>query len=148
MFLKLAKFKAIAALTGIAFLNLLALPSVAQSSPNRSSLTVIQGKITNIDGNTLTVKTPDIKPVCQPNQVCPLFIILGPTFSIDISNATFESSSGSPISETPTVGEAIIAVGKLKPESPPATGTSTPVTENRTIKAKVIEKIDSSLTPQ
>ncbi len=55
------KFQAVAALTGIVFLNLLALPSVAQLDSHESTaLTVIQGTITNIDGNTLTVKTPDI----------------------------------------------------------------------------------------
>lgn len=53
------KFHAVAALTSIVFLNLLAIPSVAQPNSHESTLTVIQGTITNINGNTLTVKTPD-----------------------------------------------------------------------------------------
>ncbi len=146
--MKLGKFKALAALTGVASFNLLTLPSLAQSSVHPPALTVIQGTITSIQGKTLTVKTPNLRPVCLPGQMCPQLIFVGPTFLVDISKATIESPSGRAILGTPTVGEKVIAAGQLKPQILPSPGTSTPVPENRTIEAQVIEQIESSLTAQ
>jgi hypothetical protein len=83
--------------------------------PDSPRLLVIQGRVTNIQGNIVTVKTPDVPPFCPPGRVCPLIIQVGPTFSVDISRATFQSPSGTRQSPKPklTLNDSVVVAGKL-----------------------------------
>ena len=114
------------------------LPRPAPTPVKPPSLTVIQGKVTNIQGNTVTVKTPDIRPVCKLSVPCPLYIIAGVTFNVDISKAVFQSANGTPASNNLRVGDLIIVAGQQGPIL--STTILSPVPVIRTLKAKVVEK--------
>lgn len=103
---------------------ILPLTAIAQSvppvvsdptAPDNQGLSVIQGKISNIQGNLLTVKTPDLPPYCPPDRVCPAIIVVGPTFTVDISRAIFQSASGRRLRPKPrlAVGDSVVVAGHL-----------------------------------
>jgi len=108
-----------------------------ESSANLTNLTVIQGQVQKTDGETATIRTPDIKPVCQPNQACPQYIIVGATFTVDLTNTIFESPDGSQSQEKLEPGESVIAAGIAGPlpDSPKS------VAGDRPLQAWVIELV-------
>lgn len=97
-------------------------------------LLVIQGKVTAIRGTVVTVKTPD-------TRTSPAVIIAGPTFSVDISGATFQSASGKSITPPPAlvVGDAVAIAGRQG--ATPASAVPTPAGPNKLIIAEVVAKI-------
>ncbi len=88
---------------------------------------VIQGQVTAAHGTSISVRTPDQRPLCAQGQMCPMYIIAGGAFTVDIAHAVYESSLGRPISDKPTVGRQIIVVGA-------ATGA-------HALRASVVERI-------
>jgi hypothetical protein len=90
------------------------------TSPDAQGLSVIQGQVKNIQGNIVTVKTPDLPPYCPPNRVCPAIIVVGPTFTVDISRAIFQSASGRRQSSKPKLklGDFVVVAGRLGPSLP------------------------------
>lgn len=111
-------------------------PPVIDTTPivETAPLLVVQGKVTSIRGTIVTVKTPNIR-------TSPAVIIAGPTFSVDISNATFQSASGKTITPTPTliVGDSVIVAGIQGPT--PLSAIPTPAGPNKLIIAEVVAKI-------
>jgi hypothetical protein len=116
-------------LTTLAQSNVVNVP-VTDTAP----LLVIQGKVTAIRGTVVTVKTPD-------TRTSPAVIIAGPTFSVDISGATFQSASGKSITPPPTlvVGNAVAVAGRQG--ATPASAVPTPAGPNKLIIAEVVAKI-------
>jgi hypothetical protein len=104
--------------------------AVTETAP----LLVIQGKITAITGSLVTVKTPD-------TRTSPAVIIAGPTFSVDISSATFQLASGKTLTPPPilVVGNSVIVAGRQG--ALPAIVTPTPAGPNKLIIAEVVSKI-------
>lgn len=119
----------------------IALPitAIAQSVVNPpltdlAPLLLIQGKVTAITGTIVTVKTPN-------TRTSPAVIIAGPTFTVDISDAIFQSTSGKSITPPPTlvVGDAVAIAGRQG--TTPATAIPTPAGPNKLIIAEVVAKI-------
>lgn len=109
-------------------------------------LAVIQGHVTAVTDNELTVRTPDIFPPPNPGGMTPQFIIAGKTYQVDTSGAVFESSSGDHIGQqTFAVGDFIVVVGRLSQPHPGPTAHA-PINGmfNRALKASVIERIANS----
>lgn len=91
-------------------------PVVSDSTtPDAQRLSVIQGQVKTIQGNILTVKTPDLPPYCPPGRVCPAIVVVGPTFTVDISRAIFQSASGSRQRQRPRfkVGNSVVVAGRV-----------------------------------
>lgn len=108
----------------VAGITVLPLTAISQTSPpvvsdpiapDSQKLSVIQGQVETIQGKIITVKTPDLPPYCPPNQVCPAIIVVGPTFTVDISRAIFQSASGSRQRQRPRlkVGDSVVVAGRL-----------------------------------
>jgi hypothetical protein len=97
-------------------------PQYPYPIPDSPRLSVIQGQVTNIQGNIVTVKTPDVPQYCPPGRVCATVITVGSTFVVDISRATFQSPSGTQQSPKPTlnINDAVVVAGQLG-ISPPVT---------------------------
>jgi len=114
------------------------------SSANLTNLTVIQGQVQKVDGETATIRTPDIKPVCQPNQACPQYIIIGATFAVDLTNTIYETADGRQSSEKLEPGESVIAAGIAGPlaDSPKS------VAGDRPLQAWVIELVAGTAVNQ
>ena len=72
---------------------------------------VIQGTVTSVSGNIITVITP-LKPVCPsgvPAYLCPPSAINLLSSKIDISGAIYQTSSGDPTSpQAPVVNERVV----------------------------------------
>jgi hypothetical protein len=79
-----------------------------QVEPQSSSL-VIQGRITNIQGDLVTVKTPDGYP--GGPGVHAQFVTAGPTFSVDVSRARIFLPDGRQVDKVPlAVGDRVLVV--------------------------------------
>lgn len=118
-------------------------------SSNSLRLSVIQGKVTSIQGNTVTVKTPDVAPYCPPGRFCPAIIIVGPTFKVNIARATFQSPSGSPQSPKPLlkVNDSVVVVGRADVSTPVVISpqlTPNPSAPPKPFTAQIISKIVTS----
>jgi len=116
------------ALTGV--LGASSAPVAAAPPGSSAPPTVIQGQVTAARGTSIVVRTPAQRPSCVRGAVCPTFIIAGTTFTVDISRAVYESSTGRPITDKPAVGAMIVAVGA-------STGA-------RALRASVVERITSA----
>lgn len=105
-------------------------PPVTDTAP----LLLIQGKVTAIRGSVVTVKTPNTRTSAA-------VIIAGPSFSVDISNATFQSASGKSITPEPTlvVGDAVAVAGRQG--ATPVAAIPTPAGPNKLIIAEVVARI-------
>ncbi len=101
-------------------------------NPSTTRLIAIQGKVISIEGRTATVRTPDIRPVCQPGQACPDYIIAGVTFTVDTTFALFESADGTPVSDSLTVGESVVVVGRVD--------RTASASQNRVLQAQIVER--------
>ncbi len=129
---------------GVAGTAILPLSALSQEIvpivPSPPPLQVIQGKVTNIQGNRITVKTPDVKPVCPPNIPCLLIITVGPTFNVDLSTAVFQSASGSSVLTPPAliVGDSVVVAGRLGVSTPLL--IPTPAPPPKLIVAEVVTK--------
>ncbi len=97
------------------------------AAPAPAPPVVIQGQVTAAHGTSISVRTPDQRPSCALGQMCPMYIIAGGAFTVDIAHAVYESSTGRPISDKLTVGLHVIVVGA-------ATGA-------HALRASVVERI-------
>lgn len=115
--------------------------------PDSPGLTVIQGQITNIEGNLLIVKTPDVPPYCPPGRACPAIIVVGPTFTVDIASATFQSASGRRLRSKPRlkVNDSIVVAGRLVASLPVV--LPSPGVAPQFLKAEIVSKAIPNLVP-
>src|SRR5215469_4887175 len=80
-----------------------------EQQPTSSVPVVIQGRITEIQGSLVTVKTPDGYP--GGPGVHAQFVTAGPTFRIDVSGARLFLPDGSQADKVPlAVGDHVVAV--------------------------------------
>lgn len=124
-------------IAGVVVLPLTAFSQAVVPNPpvtNTAPLLVIQGKVTGIKGNQLTVKTPN-------TRTSPAVVIAGTTFNVDTSTATFQSTSGKSITPKPAliIGDSVIVAGRQG--ASPAIVTPTPAGPNKLIIAEVVVKI-------
>lgn len=57
---------------------------------------VLQGQVTDLGTNSITIRTPDIRPRQEPGKMTPMFIIAGKIFKADTGHAEFQTPMGSP----------------------------------------------------
>lgn len=92
----------------------LALPGSSQAAQVNRAIavpTVLQGHVTYIQKNSITIRTPDIRPTVKPGQMTPMYIIAGESYRADIALATFETPTGQPaLSDDLQVGDSVVVV--------------------------------------
>ncbi len=92
---------------------------------------LIQGRVVAIDGDRVTVKTPDHGPGLNHGPgIHSMLIALGKTYTVDVSTATFETWDGTRTPKfKPVVGDSVIVMLKssASPQSGVA-GAASPVT--------------------
>lgn len=108
---------------------------------NPSGLMVIQGHVTAVAKDSITIRTPDIRPAPEPGRMTPMYIIAGTNFKADTSHASFDSPTGLPNGPKDIkVGDAVVLV--CPPISMTAsTAIAWPVT------AYIVEKLRIPLAP-
>jgi hypothetical protein len=107
--------------------------SSAASSGDCSGLRVVQGRITAIDGNFLSVKTPDGFPGGGPG-IHAQFVTRGPEFRVDISAGRVLQPDGQQEDKQPlVVGERVVVVLHQSGEASGATVT-----------AAIVERVSTS----
>jgi hypothetical protein len=80
-------------------------PAAAAATPPSRTL-MVQGTVVSVTGTTVTIETPSERPICKPGKACPMYILAGQSFEIDMS-ATTPVDNPDGIS----VGRSAIAVG-------------------------------------
>jgi hypothetical protein len=90
-------------------------PARSQSSAHHeataSAISVIQGRITSVQGTLLTIKTPDAYP--GGTGIHAQFVLAGPTFKVDVSNARVLLPDGRSVDARPlAVGDRVLMVLK------------------------------------
>lgn len=111
----------VAGTTPISALAQSTIPTPVNPPTTAPALLVIQGKVTKIQANIVTVRTPDTSPTCPANIPCVPTTFVGTTFNVDISSAIFQSTTGSKVFPQPTliIGDSVVVAGRL--------GVTTPV---------------------
>lgn len=66
----------------------------ASSSHSADAPLVLQGHVIGVGKDSITIRTPDIRPTPEPGKATPMFIMAGKTFSVDVSHAKYESPTG------------------------------------------------------
>ena len=111
-----------------------------------AGLVAIQGRIIALQPQQqmATVHTPDQRPVCTAGHVCPLYIVAGVSFRVDLSSAAMQAATGrslaapgqgraqTAIASQLTVGEPVLVVG---------TFVSTVGTTPALLRAIIVERI-------
>lgn len=120
---------------------LLTVVGIANGQPGSSESLVIQGGITDIQGDLVTVKTPNGYPGRTGGHA--QFVTAGPTFKVDVSRARVLLPDGKQADKVPlAVGDRVLMV-----LSGPTSGSPAPVNPgniSQTYFASVIERIVQS----
>ncbi|HEX5324449.1 MAG TPA: hypothetical protein VFW40_11725 [Capsulimonadaceae bacterium] len=86
----------------------------AQAAPSQRSFAVpmvLQGHVVAVQKDSVTIRTPNIRPTPEPGKMTPMYIIAGTTFKADISKALFESPLGLPNAQNDLkAGDAVVIV--------------------------------------
>ncbi len=101
----------------------------ASGTRQRSSagLAAIQGRVIALQPQQqmATIRTPDQRPVCTAGHVCPLYIVAGMSFRVDLSSAAMQAATGrslgapgqgraqTTVASQLTVGEPVLVVGTV-----------------------------------
>jgi hypothetical protein len=113
-------------------------PAAAQTEgpqKNDSTPLVIQGRIIAIQGNLLTLKTPDVYP--GGKGLRPQWVMSGPRFKIDVSHAKVFLADGRRIDKRPlAVGDRVLVVLKIPKEE-----SSGPSALEQIYSASVVERL-------
>jgi hypothetical protein len=113
----------------------------AQRQPDAAGIRVIQGRITGINGDVVTVKTPDGYPGGPGMHA--QFVTAGPAFDIDVSHSRVLLPDGRQADRHPLVaGDRILVV-----LSEPAAASATPsaaASHGQTYQAMIIERVATS----
>jgi len=105
-----------------------------EQQPTSSVPLVIQGRITEIQGSLVTVKTPDGYP--GGPGVHPQFVTAGPSFRIDVSGARLLLPDGKQADKVPlTVGDHVVAVLTEPNSGSPLPGSG------QTYSASIVERV-------
>jgi hypothetical protein len=129
----------VAGITPISTLAQSTTPTPVTPPATAPALLLIQGRVTRIQGNIVTVRTPDTTSTCPPNIPCLPTTFVGSTFNVDISSAVFQSATGSRVL-TPTliIGDSVVIAGR-QGVTPPVVIPS-PAAPPRLIIAEVVTK--------
>lgn len=101
----------------------------------QTTSSVIQGRITEIQGSLVTVKTPDGYP--GGPGVHAQFVTAGPTFRIDVSGARLLLPDGRRADKVPlAVGDHVVAV-----LTGPNSGSPLPGSASQTYSASIVERV-------
>jgi hypothetical protein len=72
---------------------------------------VLQGHVISIQKDSITIRTPNIRPTPVSGQMTPMFIIAGESYKVNISHAAFETPTGMPNAHNDLkVGDSVIVV--------------------------------------
>ncbi|MGA8027754.1 MAG: hypothetical protein WB992_11460 [Bryobacteraceae bacterium] len=113
----------------------------AQQQSASSEPLVIQGGITGIQGEVVTMKTPNAYPGGAGGH--PQYVVAGPTFKVDISRARVLLADGKQVDTRPlAVGDRVLMVLSGAESQPPA--PVSPRNVNQTYFASIIERIAQS----
>jgi hypothetical protein len=112
-----------------------------QQQPPSADPFVIQGRITGIQGNVMTVKTPNGYPGGPGGH--PQFVTAGPSFRIDVSRARVLFPDGRQVDPRPlAAGDRVLIV--LTAPNPGSPANSSPRDTNQIYAASIIERIVQS----
>jgi hypothetical protein len=104
--------------------------------PTSSVPVVIQGRITEIQGSLVTVKTPDGYPGGGPGGHAQ-FVTAGPIFRVDVSSASLLLPDGRQADKVPlAVGDHVLAV-----LTGPDSGSPLPGSASHTYFASIVERV-------
>lgn len=120
--------------------NVLAAQTGVQPKSDSCTIFVIQGRITAVAADLVTLKTPDVYPTGKGLR--PQWLMSGPTFKIDVSRAKVFFPDGKRIDKRPlAVGDRVVMILKG-----PSSQSSLPSARERTYSASIIERlmVDSS----
>lgn len=107
----------------------------AERQPTSSVLLVIQGRITEIQGSLVTVKTPDGYPGGPGAHA--QFVTAGPTFKVDVSRARLLLPDGRQADKVPlAVGDHVLAV-----ITGPDSDSPLPGSPSHTYVASIVERV-------
>ena len=81
---------------------------------------MIQGIVTAVQGKWATVQTPPWRPYCPPKTLCPMIIIAGFTYEVNIAQATYEEPSGLPMIRNIAAGERVVIAGTTPAQHAPS----------------------------
>lgn len=99
---------------------------------------VIQGRITGIQGNLVTVKTPDGYPGGPGGHA--QFVTAGPSFKVDVSRARVLFPDGKQADQRPlAVGDRVLVVLTAPESESPSSSSSRDI--NKVYSASVIERL-------
>ncbi len=116
-----------------------------------AALTVIQGRVIALQAQQqmVMVRTPDQRPACAAGHVCPLYIVAGTSFRVDLSVAATQTAAGRLVAAQGqggartttasqlTIGEPVLVVGTIV-----STASTTPAL----LRATIVERIVQPLT--
>ena len=106
-----------------------------EQQPTSSVSLVIQGRITEIQGSLVAVKTPDGYP--GGPGVHAQFVTAGPTFRIDVSGARLLLPDGRQADRVPlAIGDHVIAV-----LTGPSSGSPLPGSAGQIYLASIVERV-------
>ena len=116
-------------------------PAAAQAVHSSGPPMVLQGQVIDVQKDSITIRTPNIRPRAEPGKMMPMYIIAGETFKADISHAVFESPMGLPNAQNDLkAGDAVIVV--CDPINM-ALGSKTPWP----VTASVVERVQVAAAP-
>ena len=97
----------------------------AGAAPPGPQFTLIQGRITALQGSLISVKTPDAYPRGPGRRS--LYVAAGPTFRVNIATARFLLADGQRTDPKPlAVGERVIVLLSMPYIQPPVTPRTPP----------------------
>jgi len=122
-------------------------PKTAQAAPTTPAVLapmVLQGHVIDIGKDSITIRTPNIRPTPEPGKMTPMFIIAGETFRADISQAQFQSPMGQPNAHNDLkVGDPVIITCSRINMAYPGSSAHQPWP----VTASVVEKIQVPIAP-
>ena len=99
---------------------------------------MIQGVVTAVHNEWATVQTSPWRPYCPPKTPCPMIIIAGFTYEVNIVQASYEEPSGLPAARNIAVGERVTISGTAPAFRAPSRYRGMGAT--RTMMANIIER--------
>jgi len=111
-----------------------------------AGLVAIQGRVIALQPQQqmATVRTPDQRPVCAAGHVCPLYIVAGVSFRVDLSAAAMQTAAGRSLGAQGQAQARTAAVGQLTVGEPVlvvGTVVSTAGTTPALLHASIVERI-------
>ncbi len=120
---------------------------------SNAGLVAIQGRVIALQPRQqmATVRTPDQRPVCAAGRVCPLYIVAGTSFRVDLSAAAVQAAtgrsagaSGQGRAQTTTVGQLTVGEPVLVVGTVVSAAGVTPALLHATIVERIVQPVTTA----